>query len=268
MSVRVVLAVLAPAALVGCTPEPASTVEMRQAVVELVDQGRAMVVEDAMAALVGTVVRGDSLPEIAEAVAADVAARVPCAAVERLGEVALAVTFGSPGAPCEHEGVAYVGTLRVVYTRPTPEALLVTLYYEPLTGDATVLDGFTELTWDDVGVARAVTEVRIDAVAAREVEIQSDRLVARSAGQLKVDGWRRWQTLMGRWDMELAGLVVEPGAVLPLSGLGEVDTPFNHTVMIDFSRADGSHAVRVNGGRRDRLFEVTDAGEVIDLGDG
>lgn len=256
------------AALVACTPEPASTVELRQTVVELVDQGRAMAMEDAMAALVGRVSAGDTLPEIADAVAEQVASALDCAEVEALGSVALRITFGSAGLPCALEGVGYVGTLRVVYTRPSAETLLATLYYEPLRGDETALDGFTQLTWDEGGITRVVTEIRADTAMAREVEIQSDRLVAFTGGARKVDGWRRWQTLMGRWEMDLAGLDLEPSAALPRTGLASVETPFNHTLVADFSATGEAFEVRINGGRRDRLFEVDASGAVIDLGDG
>ncbi len=227
-----------------------------------------MAIEDAMAALVGRVSTGDTLPEIADAVAEQVASTLACAEIERIGSVALRVRFGSAGLPCELDGILYVGALRVVYTRPSEETLLATLYYEPLRGGETDLDGFTQLTWDEGGVTRVVTELRADTAMAREVEIQSDRLVAYSGGARKVDGWRRWQTLMGRWEMDLAGLDLEPSAGMPRAGLASVETPFNHTLVADFSETVEGHEVRINGGRRDRLFEVTASGDVIDLGDG
>lgn len=267
MDPRVALASLASLALIGCTPEPASTVEMRQTVVEMVDQGRAMAIEDAMVELVGAVDRDQDVATIADAIAASAAAALPCAAIARPSAVALQIDFGTADAPCVHAGVGYSGALRVVYTRPSPGTLLATLHFEPLVGDETRLDGESQLTWEDDGSQRLVTEIRIDAVTQRQVEIQSDRLLFRTGGALKVDGWRRWQTLMGRWEVDLAGLVFDAAAILPQAGLAAVETPFSHTIVLDFTRAGDAALVRANGGRRDRIFEITPEGEVIDAGD-
>lgn len=261
------LAVTAPVASFACTPEPASTVEMRQTVVEVVDQQRAMAIEDAMVALLSPADPGGSLEAIADAVAATAAA-VPCATVERPSAVALRVDFGAKDTPCGLAGVDYSGSLRVVYTRPDGLGLLASMYYEPLRGGATVLDGFSQLTWADDGSQRLVTEIRVDTVTERQVEIQSDRLLSRVDDGLKVEGWRRWQTLMGRWDADLAGLVLAPGEFMPQAGFIDVDTPFNHAIVLDCMHEDGGARVRANGGRRDRLFEITPEGEVIDNGDG
>lgn len=263
--IRVALASLVSLAL-ACTPEPASTVEMRQTVVEMVDQGRAMAIEDAMAALFGAVDTAASLPAIADAAQASVAAALACASVERTGEATLALDLGAPGQPCVLDGIGYVGALRVEYTRPAG-ALLATLFYEPLAGGDVVLDGFSQLTWADDGSRRLVTEARLDAVTERQIEIQSDRILFVHEGLLQVDGWRRWQTLMGRWEMELAGLRFDTAEFVPTSGLASIETPFSHTIVLDFARPDAAMRVRVNGGRRDRLFEITAEGEVIDLGD-
>lgn len=268
MSARAALLSLSFAALGGCTPEPASTVEMRQTVVEIVDQGRAMAIEDAMAALFGAVDQADELSAIADAVEETVTGALACAKLERLSKVELRLTFGASPEPCALAGIIYSGVLRVEYERPSVDALLTTLHYESLTGDETTLDGFSQLTWAADGSQRLVTEIRLDAPNQRQVEIQSDRILFRSEGALKVDGWRRWQTLMGRWEADLAGMFFDAGEPLPRVGLAAVVTPYSHTVVLDFTRAGGTAQVRVNGGRRDRLFEVSPEGDVIDLGDG
>lgn len=240
---------------------------MRQTILEVVDQGRVIAIEDAMAALIGEVDHDAPLEEIAADVAEGVRAAVPCAEVTELTDVALRVAFASGIATCNHAGVAYNGTLRVVYTRPRPEGLLVTIYYEPLTGDGTSIDGFSQLTWHDDGSARLVTEVRIDADS-RAIEVQSDRLLQRQGSAARVDGWRRWQTLMGRWELDIAAFVYDAPTLTPASGLGVVATPFDHQIVLDFAVVGGSAQIRANGGRRDRIFEVTPDGEVVDQGDG
>lgn len=264
--IRVALASLVPLAL-ACTPEPASTVEMRQAVVEMVDQGRAMAIEDAMAGLFGAVDTAASLSEVVDAAQASVAAALACATVERTGEATLSLDLGAPDQPCVLDGIGYVGALRVEYARPEGTALLATLFYEPLSGGDAVLEGFSQLTWADDGSRRLVTEIRLDAVTERQIEIQSDRILSVRDGLSQVDGWRRWQTLMGRWEMEIAGLRFAAAEFVPTSGLASIETPFSHTIVLDFARPSAAMRVRANGGRRDRLFEITAEGEVLDLGD-
>ena len=80
-----------------------------------------------------------------------------------------------------------------------------------------------------------------------------------------MDGWHRWQTLMGRWEMELAGWELVRGEPVPGRGLARVSTPFEHEIVLDFV---GGTQVRANGGRRDRVFAVAADGAVTDLGDG
>lgn len=268
MRLVVALALSAPAALLGCTPEPASSVEMRQTVVEIVEQGRAMAIEDAVVRLVGSVDPSAPLEQIAGSVEATVTAAMPCAVIERPSEVALKLWMGSKEAPCPYSEIGFSGSLRVVYTRPDGERLLASIYYDPLRGDATLLDGFSQLTWGPDGSQRLVTETRVDTLTERQIELQSDRLLSRVGDEVKVEGWRQWQTLMGRWEADLAGLLLSPGDFLPHTGLAAVETPFNHTIVLDFTVEEGAPRVRANGGRRDRLFEVTPEGEVVDRGDG
>src|SRR5574338_644610 len=112
-AVRLPIARLGPvvAALTGCTPEPASTVEMRQTVVEIVDQGRAMAIEDAMVGLVGDIDLEMSLVDIADAMAS-AAGELGCTTITRPGAVAVSIEFGAIDAPCAHAGIALTGTVR------------------------------------------------------------------------------------------------------------------------------------------------------------
>ena len=157
-----------------------------------------------MAGEFGAVDPGDELAEIADAGEARATELLACAKIERVDAFTLRLAFDVGNDPCSLDGIVYAGALRVEYARPEPDTLLTTLYYEPLTGDETTLDGFSQLTWGTDGSQRLVTEIGLDAPNQRQIELQSDRVLFRSAGELKVDGWRRWQTLMGRWEADLA----------------------------------------------------------------
>lgn len=259
------------AMIAGCTPEPASSQEILQTVQELVDQGRALAFETDMTTLAANV-DPDGEPEaLRDAVMAAIGDEVACAVVVA-GAMSgdLRVDFDDG---CEVRGRALSGRLGVSYTRPH-DGLLVTLDFQELTSAGITLTGDTRISWGVDGTQRVVGELRLDAAApgsdapGRQIEIQSDRIQRTYEGVRQLDGWLRWQTLMGNWKAELAGWELGPDAVLPGHGLTLVDTPFEHDVVVDHRAVgDGSIEVRANGGRADRVFVVAADGVITELDD-
>lgn len=254
------LPLVAGAALVACVPEPASTQELLQTITEVVDQGRAMRVEGAIVDLTTRIDPEAEVDEIAEAVAAEAAAAVPCAEVSALGSAGLSIDFGAPDTPCVHADIAFAGQLTVAFDRPGDGSLLATIDYEELVGDGSTLTGTTRVTWGPDATQRLVSELRLDSEAERQLEIQSDRIQRRYDGVVQIDGWHRWQTLMGTWLAEIGGWEVAPGGLLPGRGVANIDTPFEHDVYLDFRALDeGRFEIRANGGRVDRLYMIDPA---------
>lgn len=259
------------AALAGCTPEPASTQEILQTVRELVDQGRAIAIENAAVTMLAEVDPDGAPDELRDATAAAITADVACATVTpgtAAGELEVDFADG-----CAAHGRTYSGGLGVTYSR-TDAGLLVTVRFEELTSAGTTLSGTTRITRGVDDTRRYVSELRLDSAApdaeapGRQVEIQSDRIQRSVDGALQVDGWHRWQTLMGKWKAELAGWTLAPAGLLPGDGLTSVDTPFEHDVVVDHEDVgDGAIELRANGGRRDRVFMVAADGAITELGD-
>lgn len=269
MSPRVLLLF---AALTGCTPEPASSQEILQTVQELVDQGRAITIENAAVSWVANVDPDGDPEDLRDDVAAMLTTDVACATVVPGEQPDVAIDFG---AGCMVDGRSYTGGLTAAYSRPSKDTLLLTLIFDELTHEGTTLSGTTRITWGIDDTRRVVSELRLDSAGpdadqpGRQIEIQSDRIQRSHMGHLQVDGWHRWQTLMGKWKAEIGGWELESEILLPARGLTSVDTPFEHDVFVDYRAVgDGAVELRANGGRRDHVFMVAADGTITDLGEG
>jgi len=254
----------------GCSPEPASSVEIGQTIAEVVDLGRAMTLEQTIVDLMNNV-DGDASPQDMAANARFAAALAfPFAVVTAEGSAGVAVDIGPPGGDCPPDEQCISGAVELAFSAPSPDARLAVITYDALASADGTLNGTTEVSFtivtqgDTDGTRRLVSELRLEDADARQLEIQSDRIQRVYRGALQIDGWHRWQTLMGRWEMELAGWERVRGEPVPGRGLARVSTPFEHEIVLDFV---GGTQVRANGGRRDRVFAVAADGAITDLGD-
>lgn len=268
MSLRSRMLALVASAALACGPDPASSVEIRQTIAELVDIGRALDLEQAAVALGSDLDPAATPDALAMRLFTDLSEAVPCASLSRLGAAGLRVDFGVVEGSCNPSTPDLAGALRIEFSAPSPYLRLATLTYLDLERAGSKLTGTTEITWGPDDTLRVVSELRLDSVAARQLEIQADRIQADTAAGVTFDGWHRWQTLMGRWTMELGGWTLRPGALLPIGGVASIDTPFEHDIFVDFTgdTMEGL-GLRANGGRSDRLFVVEASGEVVDLGE-
>lgn len=254
------------ALVAACVPEPASVVEIRTAVGELVDQNRAMAIEHSIVDLTTNLDPAPSPGKLAAAVLASTTVSVPCAEVSAPSDTAVLIDLGLDG--CAVGERVFTGTLRVTFSEPTPGARLATLGLIDVSSEGSTLAGSIQVTWGVDETRRVVSEVRLTTPDMRQIEIQSDRLQRTYRGARQMDGWHRWQTLMGRWKMELRAWELRPGEPVPGSGLSDIQTPYEHDIVLDFTGPrDEGQGLRANGGRRDHVFAVAADGEIIDLGD-
>lgn len=266
MSLRAQLGVLVGTVGVGaCVPEPASMVEIRQTLEEVVDQGRAMAIERALIDLCTNVDPADDPEALAEAVTAGVMAEVPCATLMPSSATGVRIDFGPTDAGCTYADRSFAGALRVTFSEPTPGETLASITFVDLKSEGSALTGTTQVTWGIDDTRRVVSEIRLDSASQRQIEIQSDRIQRVHLGELQVDGWLRWQTLMGRWRMEIGGWELGRGELVPGRGIATVSTPYEHDVVLDFTGpVDAGLEVRANGGRSDLVFAIAADGEVLD----
>ena len=196
---------------------------------------------------------------------ASFAARV-CATVTAPSVHDVRVDFGD-AADCGVAGGDFTGAVQVRFSEPVRSGRLATITYEELASEGVSLGGTTQVSWGPDDSRRVISALRLE-VGDRHVEVQSDRIQRSQGGILEIDGWHRWQTLMGRWQMELAGWYLVRSELVPGRGLARIATPFDHEVVLDFTGPGPEGAVvRANGGRQDRVFAVAADGEIIDLGD-
>ncbi len=266
MSPRLSLSALL--AVSACAPEPASSVELRQTITEIVDLGRALAIEQTAVALSTDLDPAAEPADLAQGLLASLAVTTPCAEVSAFGAAGLRVDFGPPGAPCSGQAPDLSGSLRVEFTTPTPDERLATLTHLDLGRAGATLTGTTQVTWGPDGTLQVVSELRLESPEARQLEIQSDRIQADLDGSLKIAGGQQCQTLRGRWKLEIGGYELAPGALVPAAGVASVDTPYEHDIYLDFTGtvAEGL-GVRANGGRRDHVFAVDSSGKIVDLGE-
>lgn len=262
------LGLLSALACSACVPEPANVVELRQTLTEVVDLGRAMEIEHALVKIASDVDPAGSPKQLAAELTAATASAAPCAMLMPSGEAGVRIDFGPVEANCGPDDRTFVGALRVTYSEPTPGARLASITFVDLESDGSSLTGTTHMSWGVDDTLQIVSEIRLDSSSERQIEIQSERVVRRYKGALQIDGWARWQTLMGRWRMELGGWELADDALVPARGLATISTPYEHEVVLDFTgdSAEGLR-VRANGGRTDLEFAVAPDGELIDLGD-
>ncbi len=254
--------------LVGCAPEPASSVELELTLAEVVDLGRARILEHAIVGLATDLDPAAQPAALAATTAAAAALASPCAVVTAPGINDVRVDFGAPGSGCTLADLELSGAVLIRFSEPTPAARLLTIRYLELGGVDVTLAGLTTVTWGADDTRRVIGELRLATADARQLEIQSDSIQRTVDGALQLDGWYRWETLLGRWQMELAGWELAGRSLVPGRGLGRVSTPYQNEVVLDFSAAgSGDTVVRANGGRQDRVFTVAEDGAIADLGD-
>ena len=258
---------LVASATIACGPDPASSVEIEQTITELVDIGRAMDLEQAVVTLGSAVDPSDTPEMLAMRLFTDLGELVPCASLSMRGETGLRIDFGALDGNCSPAAPNLAGALRIEFSAPSPALRLATLTHLDLERAGSRLTGTTQITWGPEDTLRISSELQFASAKGRQLEIQADRIQVGADGDVMLDGWHRWQTLMGRWAMELGGWTLRPGALLPISGVASIDTPFEHDIYVDFTgeSAEGL-GLRANGGRSDRVFVVEADGEVVELG--
>lgn len=263
------LSVLVLTAASACAPEPASSVELRQTIADVVDLGRALAIEQTVVELGTDLDPGLTPAQLAMEVLAALAKSTPCASLERFGASGIHVEFGAPDSACSEAEPRLAGALRIVFSAPDPDERLATLTHIDLERAGATLTGTTQVTWGMQDARRVVSELRLEDADARQLEIQADRIQREYEGALQLDGFQQWQTLMGRWELEIGGWELERGALVPRTGVASIDTPYEHDIFLDFTGAvpEGLE-VRANGGRRDHVFAVDPLGKVVDLGEG
>jgi hypothetical protein len=241
---------------------------MRMAVDEVVASGQAASLEDGVVEITTDFTLGDGLNGILEQIRSFVQSQIPCSTIEATDDHALVIDFGELDDACEFRGRTFAGIVTVSY-EIVGDDVVVTHDYDAVTDGRATLDGESVVTWSERS-RRVVTD--FDVTAPRgEFSSDSDRtqtLIGEPGDGIRVDGERNWHGEHGDWHLEIEDVEMRAVDPVPQDGVYVLTTANDKEITMTFDRVDDDTIeVRLSGGRRDRVFRVTSAGDVDDRGD-
>ncbi|HRI08024.1 MAG TPA: hypothetical protein PKW35_09410 [Nannocystaceae bacterium] len=264
---------LAAAPATGCFDAGATNVEMRAAVNEAVSQGQAQAVENEIVEITTSFTIGAGLQEIAQEIHDFAQSQVPCSTVTvDAATNTVTIDFGELGDACVYNGHTYAGVVTVT-VEDEGGAVVVDHTYAELTNGEVTLSGTKKVTWEDQS-RRIVSDFEITRDGAT-IDATSDRLqtlldpAAGLAGGIEINGQRHWVGAKGEWDLQIDGVEVRWQDPVPQAGTYTLENPQDKAITMSFARLDeDTIEVTVDGGRRSRIYHVTAAGAVDDVGEG
>ncbi|MBM4361150.1 MAG: hypothetical protein FJ104_00600 [Deltaproteobacteria bacterium] len=204
---------------------------------------------------------GGAVQEAAEELRAFVATQLPCASVALSGGQ-LRVEYGANGV-CLYRGRPFSGTHVLEVSRNAAAEVRVEHQWIGLSNGRLQLDGTATATWNLADPARRVEH---ELVWTR----LSDGRTGRGSGErvqrplegglaegFSEEGSRRWVGERGAWDLLIDGVEVRWVDPVPQAGRVVLDTPFDKSLDVEFTRRDES-TIRVTfqGPRREFSLDV------------
>ena len=252
----------------ACEFDSATAAEMRMAVDEVVATGQAASLEDGVIEITTDFTLGDGLQGVLAEVRAFVESQVPCSTIEAVDDHTLVIDFGTLDDGCEYRGRTFAGIVTVSY-EIAGDDVVVTHGYDGITDGRATLDGEAVVTWSDRS-RRVETAFQFDGPRG-EFSSDSDRtqtLIGERGDGIRVDGERNWRSDRGQSHLEIDGVEMRAVDPVPQDGAYVLTTANGREITMTFERIDeDTIEVVVSVGRRDRIFRVTSAGDVDDLGD-
>ncbi|MBC8070928.1 MAG: hypothetical protein IAG13_21550 [Deltaproteobacteria bacterium] len=250
---------LAPA----CFEEPVTAAEARTAVDDVVATGQAVSVQDGIVEITTSFTLADGLRDAAQQVRAFVESQISCSTVSSPAENTLVIDFGTLDDECSFEGRTFAGVVTLEF-EPGEEQVVITHAYDGLTDGKAALDGSATVTWTER--ARHIVTDLAFSNARGQFTATSDRTQTRIGARgegLTVEGVRDWQGPRGDWHLDIDDVELRAVDPVPQDGAYAVTLPNGKQITMSFERIDADTIeVRIAGGRRDRIFRVSSAGDV------
>lgn len=265
-----VIALVAITALPACDLGNGSLAEMRMAIDESVATGEAASLEEGVIEITTDFTIGQGLQDVAGHIRGVVESQIPCSTVDAPDANTLVIDFGATGDMCEYNGRTYGGKVTLSY-EVVDDSVVVQHEYDGLTNSRVTIDGGATVTWREagMGVSRHIVS-SIDRTGPRgDFHIDADRtqtFANPGSGVFEVEGFREWSGPRGdghaTWEA-----TIDIDFAVPIIGTAEVNTPRGSTFDLSFEKIDEDTVeVVVAGGRKDRVFHVTQSGSVEDEG--
>lgn len=256
----------------GCFDTGASNLEMRAAVGEVVAQGQAQAIETEIIELTTSFTLGDGVQAIAEEIRTFIETQVPCSTIE-IADDTLTIDFGTLDDACTYNGHTYAGVI-TVQVQVEGSKTIVDHTYSALTNGEITLDGTKVVTWEAKS-RNVVTDYDFTTKEGKTIAATSDRTqtlldeAAGLQGGIVINGERKWVGESGAWDLSIEDVEVRWVDPVPQAGLYSLTTPKDKVIDMSFERQDeDTIRITVDGGRRIRIYDVTQGGAVADQGEG
>jgi hypothetical protein len=185
---------------------------------------------------------GDAVEKAAADLKSFIQSQVSCADVTLAGRT-LSVEYGARGA-CPYNGLTFSGTHEITVTRNEANDVVVDHVWSDLTNGKVAVSGTAQVTWTLADPSRHVvhdlhwTRLRDQ----RTGHGTGDRLQKPLNGDIHQgfteSGERSWEGEKGRWDVSIDGLEMRWIDPIPQAGSLTLDTPFDKTIDLEFSRLD------------------------------
>jgi hypothetical protein len=205
---------------------------------------------------------GEAVQQAASTLREFVQTELPCADVT-LADQTLTVVYGVQ-AGCEWNGQTITGTHEITVSRNDDDDVVVDHVWTDLTNGKVQVSGTAEVTWSWTSsdpnrhVVHDLVWTRLS--DGRTGQGKGDRTQRPLPdGGLAVgfveEGHRSWDGRSGHWDLDVSGLEMRWVDPVPQSGNLTLDTPFDKTVSVDFSRVD-ANTIKVTVEGPHRSFDV------------
>ena len=248
-----------------------SWAEFREALDEVVLQGEGQAMANDVIEISTSFTIGQGLAEIVAELQAFAESQVPCSTVTLDGDDGLIIDFGELGDACTYNGHTYAGVV-TIHVELVGDDVVVHHDYDALRNESVQLDGSVDVTWGG-GARHVVSDLSFVGENSqgeqRNLDVQADRTMTfvdpllGLAGGVEIDGWRDWQGTRGEWHLDIDEVEVRGQDPVPQSGQYALTTPENKLVTLAFERLDeDTITVTLTSARRERVFEVTAAGDV------
>lgn len=262
-SLRSVSVLLACALVPACEIETVGATELRMAVDDVVATGQANSLEDGIVEITTSFTIGDGLLQVAQTVRSFVESQIPCSTVSSPDEHTLVIDFGTLDDACTFDGRTYAGVVTVAF-EPGADSVVIHHEYDGVTDGRATLDGTAEVTWTE-GSRHIVTS--FDFTGPRgSFSATSDRTQTRigAIGEgITVEGERDWHGPNGDLHLDIEDVEIRAVDPVPQDGSYALTLPSGKQLTMTFERIDADTIeVRVEGGRRDRIFRVSSSGDV------
>jgi hypothetical protein len=196
--------------------------------------------------------------------------QLPCADVTLEGAT-LTIEYGVNAGNCTYRGHTFTGSSSLTVSKNAMNEVEVDHVWNAFSNGQVKLDGSAKVTWNFADQTRHVVHdvTWTQLGTGRTGKGTGDRTQKPLSGGItegiQVDGTRTWTGARGNWDLAIDGVQMRWSDPVPQSGSYSLNTPFDKSVSMSFSRVDSDTIkVTVAGAKREFSFTVSKAGAIAE----